>query len=111
MAMKTGLTKLLDVEHPIVLAAMDIVANAKLTLAVSDAGGFGILGAGYGDADWLSHELPPLAEAKRRRGLRFGAGFITWSLAKKPELLDQVLAAEPDAVWLSFGDPAPLLRK
>ncbi len=41
----------------------------------------------------------------------FGIGFITWSLAKQPELLDIALDANPRAVMLSFGDPAPFAPK
>jgi nitronate monooxygenase len=37
----------------------------------------------------------------------FGIGFITWSLARRPEFLDIALAAKPAAIMLSFGDPAP----
>jgi nitronate monooxygenase len=37
----------------------------------------------------------------------FGIGFITWSLAKQPELLDVALAVRPRAIMLSFGDPTP----
>ncbi len=36
-----------------------------------------------------------------------GCGFITWSLAKQPALLDQALARGPRAIMLSFGDPRP----
>ena len=111
MLTDTTLNKLLRVRYPILLASMDIVADARLTLAVSEAGGFGILGAGYGDADWLRLELPILMEGKASRGLRFGIGFITWSLERQPHLLDQALATKPDAVWLSFGDPAPFVDK
>jgi nitronate monooxygenase len=109
--MKTPLSELVGIQHPILLASMDLVADAKLTVAVSDAGGFGILGGGYGDADWLAQQLPSLIAAKTSRKLPFGIGFITWSLAKQPQLLDQALAAQPDAVWLSFGDPAPFIDK
>jgi nitronate monooxygenase len=111
MTIETPLTTVLRVRHPIMLAPMDLVADARLTLAVSKAGGFGILGAGYGNADWLRRELPPLVAARDANGVRFGVGFITWSLARQPELLDQVLKARPDAVWLSFGDPAPFAAK
>jgi nitronate monooxygenase len=107
MPINTPLTQRLGIKYPILLAAMDLVADARLTIAVSEAGGFGILGAGYGDKDWLARELPALVEAKQSRNLRFGVGFITWSLAKQPQLLGQALAAKPDAIWLSFGDPAP----
>ena len=37
--------------------------------------------------------------------------FITWSLAKKPHLLDLVLAHQPAAVMLSFGDPRPFASR
>lgn len=111
MAITTRLTQLLGVEHPIVLGAMDLVADARLTIAVSDAGGFGILGGGYGNSGWLSRELPPLVAARKSRGLRFGIGFITWSLSRQPRLLDQALDAKPDIVWLSFGDPSPFVDK
>ena len=34
-------------------------------------------------------------------------GFITWSLAKNPQILDRTLAHGPAAIMLSFGDPRP----
>ena len=51
MAIATPLTALLGIEHPILLAPMDVLAGARLTMAVIGAGGFGILGGGYGDRD------------------------------------------------------------
>ena len=68
---------------------MDVIAGARLTAAVSAAGGFGILGGGYGDEAWLEQETAKLA----RRIRPFGIGFITWSLAKQPALLDIALDA------------------
>ena len=110
MAISNSLTRLLGVEHPIVLAAMDLVADARLAVAVSQAGGFGFLGAGYGDAVWLERELANLGQAAQLQQ-PFGIGFITWSLARQPCLLDRVLAAKPRAVWFSFGDPEPFVRR
>ncbi|HVF31993.1 MAG TPA: nitronate monooxygenase [Acidimicrobiales bacterium] len=43
--MKTRLTDVLEVEHPVMLAGMGGVSYAKLVAAVSEAGGFGCLGA------------------------------------------------------------------
>lgn len=82
---------------------MDVIAGARLTAAVSAAGGFGILGGGYGDRAWLEQETANLAGVTEP----FGIGFITWSLAKQPELLDIALGARPRAIMLSFGDPRP----
>ena len=103
MPVTTPLNSLLGIQHPILSAPMDIIAGARLVAAVSDAGGFGILGGGYGEKDWLARET-----AKLKAGTApFGIGFITWSLAKQPDLLDVALEAKPHAIMLSFGDPKP----
>ena len=103
MSISTPLTALLGIQHPILLAPMDVIAGARLTAAVSAAGGFGILGGGYGDRAWLEQETAKLKGVSAP----FGIGFITWSLAKRPELLDIALNARPRAMMLSFGDPKP----
>jgi NAD(P)H-dependent flavin oxidoreductase YrpB (nitropropane dioxygenase family) len=105
MSFSTPITKLLGISHPILLAPMDLVSDARLTAAVTAAGGFGILGGGYGDEGWLVRELDLL----KRSQARFGVGFITWSMAKQPKLLDLALDHEPAAVMLSFGDPRPFV--
>lgn len=102
MPIATQLTELLGIRHPILSAPMDTIAGSRLTRAVSDAGGFGILGGGYGDRARLE------SETRELNGFApFGIAFITWSLAKQPELLDIALDARPQALMLSFGDPAP----
>jgi nitronate monooxygenase len=108
MSIDTSLTALLGIMHPILLAPMDVVSGARLTAAVSSAGGFGILGGGYGEKVWLEQETSKL---KRRAAAPFGIGFITWSLAKQPELLDIALNARPRAIMLSFGDPKPFASR
>ena len=107
MPISTSITKLLGISHPIVLAPMDLVADARLTAAVTAAGGFGILGGGYGDEQWLTRELDLLEQTHTR----FGVGFITWSMAKQPKLLDLALERKPAAVVLSFGDPRPFVDR
>jgi nitronate monooxygenase len=53
MPLQTRLTTALGIEHRILLALMDLVAGGKLAAAVSHAGGLGLTGGGYGNADWL----------------------------------------------------------
>src|SRR3954462_14687828 len=101
MPLRTGLTERFGLEHPILLAPMAFVAGGALAAAVSRAGGLGLIGGGYGDAAWLEQQFA-LAQ-----GERVGVGFITWSLARTPSLLEGVLRHEPAAVMLSFGDPRP----
>ena len=101
MPITTRLTGRLGVRHPIMLAPMDVVADGRLAAAVSNAGGFGIIGGGYGDAAWLTREMDAAGDA------RVGVGFITWSLSRQPHLLDLVLERRPPAVMLSFGEVQP----
>lgn len=98
MRLKTRLTEMLGIEHPVLLAPMNVIAGGKLAAAVSNAGGLGIIGGGYGDADWLEQQFAAAGNA------RVGCGFITWSMARDPTLLDQVLAKRPAALMLSFGE-------
>jgi nitronate monooxygenase len=105
MSFRNRVTHVLGIEHPILLAPMDLVATGKLASAVSQAGGLGLIGGGYGDMKWLEQEFEAAGNS------RVGCGFITWSLAKKPELLDVALQRRPAAVMLSFGDPSPFASK
>lgn len=103
--MHTAINELLGIEKPILLAPMGHVSGGALAAAVSRAGGLGLIGAGYGDADWIRREFDNAG------GERVGVGFITWSLARDPALLDLALAYRPAAVMFSFGDCTPFLSK
>jgi len=105
MAFHNRVTALLDIEHPVLLAPMDVVADGTLAAAVSSAGGLGLIGGGYGDGAWLEREFAAAGNT------RVGCGFITWSLAKQPALLDRALDHAPAAVMLSFGDATPFAAK
>jgi len=97
----TRLTIALGISHPIIQAPMALAAGGKLASAVTEAGGLGLIGGGYGQAEWLEQEFYATGNSP------VGCGFITWSLAKQPELLDQALSHDPKAMMLSFGDIAP----
>jgi nitronate monooxygenase len=99
--LQTRLTSAFELRHPVVLAPMDVAATARLATAVSDAGGLGLLGGGYGDGAWLERQLDEVGDA------RVGCGFITWSMARRPGVLELVLRRRPAALMLSFGDPMP----
>jgi nitronate monooxygenase len=102
MGVRTALTDLLGIEHPIVLAPMGGVAGGELAGAVSDAGGLGLLGAGGGEIDWLSREVEIL---RARTEKPWGVGLLAW--AAEAATLDWVIAQRPALIMLSFGDPAP----
>ena len=64
---------MLRIEHPLLSAPMAFAAGGKLAAAVSDAGGLGLIGGGYGDAQWVEREFDNAG------GTRVGCGFITIS--------------------------------
>jgi nitronate monooxygenase len=97
----TRLTDLFGIEQPILLAPMALVSGGRLAAAVTRAGGLGLIGGGYPDAEWLQSQID------RAEGARVGYGFITWSLARNPGVLDVALERGPAAVMLSFGELQP----
>ena len=98
----TALTEMFGLQHPIVLGPMGGVSGGQLAAAVSNAGGLGLVGGGYGDPAWLRTELSRVKEGTRRP---WGVGLITWSIERS--VLDLALGYRPDAFLLSFGDPRP----
>ncbi|MBY0561671.1 nitronate monooxygenase [Hyphomicrobium sp.] len=103
--LKTRLTEQLRLRHPIISAPMAFAAGGRLAATVSASGGLGLIGGGYGDADWINEEF------RAAGNQRVGCGFITWSLRKQPALLDLVISKNPTAIFLSFDDPAPLANR
>jgi nitronate monooxygenase len=102
MAIRTALTEAFGLEYPIVLAPMGTVAGGQLAAAVSNAGGLGLVGGGYGDPDWLMRELDLVQAATDRP---WGVGLITWHATAN--VVELALRSHPTAVLLSFGDVRP----
>jgi len=98
------LTESLGITHPIIQAPMAIAAGGRLAAAVTEAGGLGMIGGGYGDSGWLVEQFAAAGKQK------VGCGFITWSLQKNPSLLALALEYQPAALMLSFGDPTPFVE-
>src|SRR5215218_6871934 len=81
---------------------MASVAGGRLAAEVSNSGGLGLVGGGYGDPHWLRKELS-LARNEARRP--WGVGLISWFATQG--IVDLALNYEPNAFMLSFGDPSP----
>ena len=97
---RTDLTRMFDLQHPVVLAPMGGVSGGELAAAVSNAGGLGLVGGGYGDVAWLRTQL---ALVKRSTARAWGIGLITWAIDRAA--LRLALDSGPAAFLLSFGDP------
>ncbi len=72
--MQTRLTEILDVEHPVMLAGMGGVSYHRLVAAVSEAGGFGCLGAStMGDAEMVTE----ITRVRELTSKPFGVDLLT----------------------------------
>jgi enoyl-[acyl-carrier protein] reductase II len=71
---RTRLTDLLGIEHPVMLAGMGGVSYHRLAAAVSDAGGFGCLGASTMTVDQMVEEIRGVRRLTERP---FGVDLLT----------------------------------
>ena len=72
--MRTRLTDTLGIEHPVMLAGMGGVSYHRLVAAVSEAGGFGCLGASTMSTDRMVEEMAKVRELTTRS---FGVDLLT----------------------------------
>ena len=100
--MKTRITELLGIEHPIFQAAMSWASsNAPLVIAVSNAGGMGVLGAGPLRPDDFRRIL---LEIKRGTKKPFGVN-IPLNGTRAKELLDIAYEERIPVMVASQGGP------
>lgn len=72
--MRTRLTELLGIEHPVMLAGMGGVSYAPLVAAVSEAGGFGCLGASTMSTEEMVDQI---RQVRRLTDKPFGVDLLT----------------------------------
>ena len=99
--MKTRVTKLLGIEYLIIQGGMAWVAEHRLAAAVSEAGGFGIIGAANAPAEWVREEI---RKAKELTDKPFGVNIML--LSQHAEEIAKVVAEEGvKAVTTGAGNP------
>jgi len=102
----TPLCALLGIEHPILNASMAGTATGELAAAVSEAGGFGMIGGtNAGGAEWLREQI---RIAKSLTARPFGVGFIS-AFPDTEELARVALDEGVAAINHSFADPTPFV--
>ncbi len=99
--MKTRLTELLGIEHPIVQAPMGWVARAQLAAAVSAAGGLGIIETSSGELEAVKDEIRKMRDLTDKP---FGVN-IAQAFVRDPGIVDFVVEQGVRFVTTSAGDP------
>ena len=73
---RTKLTDLLKIKHPVMLAGMNVAAGPKLAAAVTNAGGIGVLGGiGY-TPDMLREQVAELKGHLNDKNAPFGVDLL-----------------------------------
>jgi enoyl-[acyl-carrier protein] reductase II len=99
--MRTRLTELLDIEHPVMLAGMGGVSYHRLVAAVSEAGGIGTLGAstmGAGLAD-------EMAKVRELTAKPFGVDLLTAMPGQVEQGIDDVIKGGARIFVAGLGVP------
>ncbi len=100
----TPLCDLLGTTHPLLNAPMGGTATATLAAAVSNAGGFGMIGGTSGGGpDWLRAQIRATRASTNRP---FGVGFIS-SFPGTADLVQVALDEQIALMNHSFADPTP----
>lgn len=74
--MRTDVTKLLEIEYPILQGGMAWVAEHHLATAVSEAGGLGLIGAASAPGEWVREQIQ---KVKERTEKPFGVNIMLMS--------------------------------
>jgi enoyl-[acyl-carrier protein] reductase II len=106
--MRTRLTDVLQVEHPVMLAGMGGVSYHRLVAAVSEAGGFGCLGAGTMSPDQMVEEI---RATKALTDRPFGVDLLTALPHQMMESVDLLIAEGVPVFVAALGVPRDVIER
>src|SRR5215210_860291 len=104
--MRTRITEMLGIEHPIVQAPMGFIARAQLASAVSNAGGLGIIETSSGRLEEVQVEIAKMRDLTEKP---FGVN-IAQLFVRDPAIVDFVAEHDVRFVTTSAGDPTKFTR-
>ncbi|MFM7536327.1 MAG: NAD(P)H-dependent flavin oxidoreductase [Acidimicrobiales bacterium] len=98
---RTRITEMLGITHPIIQAPMGWIARAQLASAVSNAGGLGIIETSSGDLDAVREEIRKMADLTDKP---FGVN-VAQLFVRDPAIVEFVVEQGVRFVTTSAGDP------
>ncbi|MEO2168209.1 MAG: nitronate monooxygenase [bacterium] len=108
MSLRTPICDLFEIEVPIFLAGMSMVASADVCAAVSQAGGYGVLGMAQADAEGIRQEMRKVREQTDKP---FGVDL----LAALPEAImasiDVIIEGGASCFAAGLGVPGPVIER
>src|ERR1700721_988382 len=104
--MRTRLTELLGIEHPVMLAGMGGVSYSELVSAVSAAGGFGCLGASTMGNEKMAEEIAAVRNATDKP---FGVDLLTDMPGGMSEQVQLIIDGGASAFVAGLGVPSEVV--
>ncbi len=104
--MRTRLTDILEIDHPVMLAGMGGVSYSVLAAAVSEAGGFGCLGASTMSDDVLDAEM---ADVRARTDKPYGVDLLT-AAGDQTAKVERIIAAGATMYVAGLGVPREVIE-
>lgn len=108
MTLHTKLCDLLGVEHPIMLAGMGGVSYAELVAAVSNAGGYGVLGMAGRGPDFIRDQMRLV---KTLTDKPFGVDLLAASPDSLTASVDVIIEEGASSFVAGLGVPMPIMEK
>lgn len=99
--------EILNVKYPIIQGGMAWVADSNLAAAVSNAGGFGIIGTGSAAADIVKKEID---NCRRLTDKPFGVNVMLMS-PNTDEVIDLIIEEKPAGITTGAGNPAKYMER
>ncbi|MEW5687992.1 MAG: nitronate monooxygenase family protein [Pseudomonadota bacterium] len=108
MTLHTPLCDLLGVKHPIMLAGMGGVSYAELVAAVSNAGGYGVLGMAGRGPDFIAEQM---RQVRKLTDKPFGVDLLAASPESLTASVDVIIGEGASSFVAGLGVPMPILEK
>jgi enoyl-[acyl-carrier protein] reductase II len=108
MALKTRLTEMLNIKHPIMLAGMGGVSYAEVCAAMCNAGGYGVLGMAGTTPDFIAGQMKRVRELTDRP---FGVDLLAASPESLEESVDVIINGGADSFVAGLGVPMPIMER
>ena len=108
MTLRTPLCDLLEIEHPIMLAGMGGVSYAELAAAVSNAGGYGVLGMAGTGPDFIRSQM---RKVKSLTDKPFGVDLLAASPESLTASVEVIIEEGASAFIAGLGIPMPIMAR
>jgi enoyl-[acyl-carrier protein] reductase II len=108
MALHTELCDLLGVKRPIMLAGMGGVSYAELAAAVSNAGGYGVLGMAGAEPDFIRDQM---RQVRALTDKPFGVDLLTALPESLTDSVDAIIEEGASSFIAGLGVPLPIIDK